>query len=69
LAEEKRQNSSEKNCWLILGAEESDTEPIILDDEVDEVCQAFGRILVLLDDIFACMNTEQGGVSNEVKTK
>jgi hypothetical protein len=69
LAEEKGRNSSEKNCWLILGAEESDTEPIILDDEVDEVCQAFGRILVLLDEIFACMNTERGGVSNEVNTK
>jgi hypothetical protein len=55
--------------WLILGAEESDTEPIISDDEVDEVCQAFGKILVLLDEIFACMNTERGGVSNEVKTK
>jgi lysyl-tRNA synthetase class I len=46
-----------------------DAEPIISDDEVDEVCQAFGRILVLLDEIFACMNTERGGVSNEVKTK
>jgi hypothetical protein len=36
---------------------------------VDEVCQAFGRILVLLDEIFACMNTEREGVSNKVKTK
>jgi hypothetical protein len=36
---------------------------------VDEVCQAFGRIMVLLDEIFARMNTEQGGVSNKVKTK
>jgi hypothetical protein len=41
----------------------------ILDDEVDKVCQAFGRILVLLDEIFACMNTEGGGASNEVKMK
>jgi hypothetical protein len=59
--------------WLILGAEElnndTDAEPIILDDEVDEVCQGFGRILVLLDEIFACMNTERGGVSNGVMTK
>jgi hypothetical protein len=55
--------------WLILGAEKLDTKPIILNDEVDEVYQAFGRILVLLDEIFACMNTEQGGVSNEVKMK
>jgi hypothetical protein len=46
-----------------------DAEPIISDDEVDEVCQAFGRILVLLDEIFACMNTERGGVSNKVKMK
>jgi hypothetical protein len=33
--------------WLTLGAEEleADAEPIILDDEVDEVCRAFGRVL------------------------
>jgi hypothetical protein len=46
--------------WLILGAEdlETDAEPMILDDEKDKVCQAFGRILVILDEIVACMNTE-----------
>jgi hypothetical protein len=39
--------------WLILGTEEldSDAEPIISDDEVDGVCQAFQTILVLLDKI------------------
>ena len=55
--------------WLILDAEELYTEPIISDDEVNGVCQTFGRILVLLDEISACMNTERGGVSNKVKTK
>jgi hypothetical protein len=47
----------------------TDAEPIISDDEVGKVCQAFGRILVLLDNCFACTNTEREGVSNEVMTK
>jgi hypothetical protein len=56
--------------WLIMTTvDEGIEEDNILDEEIDSVCVAFGRILVLLDEIFSILMTPRGQVTAEVVAK
>jgi hypothetical protein len=54
--------------WLIIATVEDEDmeEDNISDDEVDSVCQAFARILVLLDKIFSMLMTPREQVTVEL---
>jgi hypothetical protein len=41
----------------------------ISDDEVDSMCQAFARILLLFDEIFSVLMTPRGWVTAELMAK
>jgi hypothetical protein len=60
-----------KGSWLIITTVEDDDieEDNISNDEVDSVCQAFVRILILLDEIFSMLMTPQGQVTAELMAK
>jgi hypothetical protein len=57
--------------WLIITTVDDDDieEGNISNDEVDSVCQAFARILVLLDEIFSMPMTPRGQVTAELMAK
>ena len=57
--------------WLIITAIEDDEidDENIPDAVVDSVCEAFARILVLLDQIFSTLKTPRGQVTAELIAK
>jgi hypothetical protein len=56
--------------WLIITTVNDEIEEEnVPDDEIDPVCQAFARILVLLDKKFSMLMTPQGQVTAELMAK
>ena len=43
---------------------EANTNSAVTDDEIDEQCESFGRLCLLLDGIFSKVNSRRGDMNN-----